>query len=134
MHTDLRLAQRDWLALRKHCAPSFRSGFPPETGAIGLVGECRTASRHEYLVARICWPEPGDILTATSGALVFSSTYIRRAHLAMRAAQLAGLVTFHTHPHADQHVRFSPFDNAQDPQLVENLVELEPRTRLVSVV
>jgi hypothetical protein len=66
--------------------------------------------------------------------LVFDSSFIRRAHLEMRAEGLAGLVFFHTHPQADQEVAFSLYDNRQEPLLVQNLQELEPRTRVLSVV
>lgn len=134
MTIDLRVSEGDWTALRKQFSSSFRSGFPPETGAIGLVGESCTIHRQELLLAKVCWPQPGDITTASNGALVFGSGYLRRAHLAMRAQRLTGLVTFHTHPGADRSVDFSPFDDCQDPLLIENLIELEPQTRLLSVV
>jgi ThiF family len=132
MPINLRVAREDWAALRKHFGLSFRSRLGHETGAVGVLGESR-GRNHEFLLARIFWPEPGD-LQMSRGGLVFSATYLRRAHLVMRAEGLAGLVTFHTHPGATDHVSFSPFDDSQDPLLIDNLVELEPRTRLVSVV
>jgi NAD(P)-dependent dehydrogenase (short-subunit alcohol dehydrogenase family) len=52
----------------------------------------------------------------------------------MRKQKLAGIATFHTHPFADTVVSFSLYDNQEEPGLVENLIELEPRTQLVSVV
>jgi molybdopterin-synthase adenylyltransferase len=73
-------------------------------------------------------------LLATGDHLVFNSSYIRRAHLEMRAQRLAGLVLIHTHPMADTSVAFSLYDNQEEPLLVENLQELEPSTRVVSVV
>ncbi len=56
------------------------------------------------------------------------------AHLAMRKHRLAGIATFHTHPGASASVGFSLYDDRQDPLLVENLLEIEPRTQFVSVV
>jgi hypothetical protein len=132
MPINLRIARNDWVALRKLFRSSFRSALGDETGALGILGESRGRTQ-EFIVARVFWPEPGDI-QMSRGGLVFSASYIRRAHLAMRAEGLAGLVTFHTHPHATDHVSFSPYDDSQDPLLIENLLELEPRTQLVSVV
>lgn len=132
---DLRIRESDWIRLRKHCAPSFRGRKDTEIGAIGLLGK-RTVggALRELIVAQILWPEPGDVLAEAHSALTFTSRYIRRAHLAVRKAGLAGLVTFHTHPLAGPEVGFSPYDDAQDPLLVENLQELWPGTLLSSVV
>jgi hypothetical protein len=131
---NLRLTGADWYRLREIFKPSFRSGRCPETGAIGLLGECRAGDKHEYLLTKLYPPGPGDLKVAAHDHLVFDSSYIRRAHLEMRAERLAGLVFFHTHPLDDQQVGFSPYDDRQEPMLVENLQELEPATRLVSVV
>jgi hypothetical protein len=54
--------------------------------------------------------------------------------MAVRKRGLAGVVTFHTHPLAGNEVAFSPYDDSQDPLLVENLQELWPTTLLCSVV
>jgi hypothetical protein len=132
MPINLRVAGDDWAALRKHFRPSFRSLMAHEIGAVGILGESRGRG-HEFTLARVFWPEPGDV-EMSRGGIVFSASYLRRAHLTMRAEGLAGLVTFHTHPGADSHVSFSSYDDSQDPLLVENLVELAPTTRLVSVV
>lgn len=131
---DLRVAEKDWLPLRRLLDSSFQPGFEKEAGAIGIFGECRTEGKHEFIIAKIFPPGPGDIKYAHSGALVFDSSYVRRAHLAMRSERLAGLVTFHTHPFSDRRVDFSRFDLREDPLLVGNLQEMEPRTRLLSVV
>ena len=134
MNCDLRIAEDDWKKLRKHFAKSFRSAGAPETGALAILGECRTPVKHEFIIAQILLPGPGDLKVATGGALVFDSAFLRRAHLAMREAKLAGIATFHTHPGAESRVGFSLYDDAEDPQLAANLIELEPATRLVSVV
>src|SRR2546428_109275 len=132
MPINLRVARDDWAALCKHFGSSFRSRLGHETGAVGVLGESGGRT-HEFLLAKVFWPEPGD-LQMSRGGLVFGATYLRRAHLAMRTEGLAGLVIFHTHPGATDHVSFSPYDDSQDPLLIDNLIELEPRTRLVSVV
>ena len=80
------------------------------------------------------WPEPGEVLAEPRSALTFTSRYLRRAHLAMRKAGLAGLVTFRTHPCADLDVGFSWYDDEQDPLLLENLQELHANTFLSSIV
>src|SRR5579875_1021186 len=134
MPIDLRMTEASWHRLRELFKPSFRSGRCPETGAIGILGECRAGVRHEFLVVKLFEPGPGDLKIATHDHLIFDSSYIRRAHLEMRRNRLAGLVFFHTHPLADAEVGFSLYDNREEPLLVENLQELEPATRVVSVV
>lgn len=134
MIRDLRMTQHDWKVLRKHFRSSFRRPGAPETGALGILGERTTPTRREFTVARILLPGPGDLKTATSGALTFAGAFIRKAHLAMRQSSLSGIATFHTHPGATDHVSFSPYDDHEDPQLFSNLIELEPTTTLVSVV
>ena len=52
----------------------------------------------------------------------------------MRKAGLAGIACFHTHPGCDERVKFSDYDDEQEPLLFANLKELEPRTHLISVV
>ena len=134
MSADLRITERDWLKLRTHCEISFRSNTSPETGALATLGQCCTAAKREFIVAEVLLPQPGDLKYATNGALVFDASFVRRAHLAMRKRGLAGIATFHTHPGASTDVGFSRYDDQQDPLLVGNLLELEPRTQFVSVV
>src|SRR4051794_2337054 len=100
MRTDLRVTGADWLRLQDLFKVSFRPGRCPETGAIGVLGECRAGDRRELLLAGLCLPGPGDLKVAEHNHLVFSASYLRRAHLHMRAEGLAGLVLFHTHPGA----------------------------------
>ncbi|HEX5412367.1 MAG TPA: ThiF family adenylyltransferase [Terriglobia bacterium] len=92
------------------------------------------AKLREMIVTQMLWPERGEVLAEPGMALTFTSRYLRRAHIAVRKAGLAGLVTFHTHPHASSEVRFSWYDDEQDPPLVENLQEIWPATLLSSVV
>jgi hypothetical protein len=134
MRTDLRATEADYIRLQELFKVSFRSGRCPETGAIGILGECRAGNKHEFLLAKLFLPGPGDLKVAQHNHLVFDSSYIRRAHLEMRAEGLAGLVLFHTHPLANKEVAFSLYDNQEEPLLAENLRELDSRTRLVSVV
>lgn len=132
---DLRIRESDWYRLRKHCAPSFRGKRDTETGAIGLLRKRAVGTTlREVIVVQVLWPEPGEVLARPHSALTFTSRYLRRAHIAMRKAGHAGLVTFHTHPFAESKVGFSWYDDEQDPLLVENLQELHLATLLTSVV
>ena len=134
MSIDLRIAERDWTALRKQFQHSFRGNMAPETGAIAILGERRSGDHREFIVADVLLPGPGDLKVATDGALVFHSSFIRRAHRRMRNTGLTGIACFHTHPGADDRVGFSGYDDQQDPLLADNLKDIEPRTHLVSVV
>ena len=132
---NLRIRESDWARLRKHCAPSFRGRKDTEIGAIGLLGKrMMGAELRELIVTQVLWPEPGEVVAEPGSALTFTSRYLRRAHVAVRKAGLAGLVTFHTHPLAKSEVKFSWYDDEQDPLLVENLQELWAATLLSSVV
>lgn len=132
---NLRISATDWDRLRKHCAPSFRGDRNTEYGAIGLLGKRTVDGRlHELIVAKMLWPEPGEVIAHPHCALTFSSPYLRRAHMAMRGEGLCGLLTVHTHPMSDTYVDFSGYDDQQDPLLMNNLVELWPDTWLSSVV
>ena len=105
---DLRIRESDWGRLRKHCAPSFRGRKDTEIGAIGLFGKRMIgAELRELIVTQVLWPEPGEVMAEPDSALTFTSRYLRRAHIAVRKAGLAGLVTFHTHPFANSEVEFS---------------------------
>lgn len=134
MPVDLRVSERDWLRLRRHFLSSFRSPTAPETGALAVLGEYEAGGRRQFTVAEVLVPGPGDLKVATNGSLVLDSSFIRRAHLTMRSRGLAGIATFHTHPGATARVGFSLYDDQQDPLLIDNLREIEPRTQLVSVV
>lgn len=133
---NLRIADQVWRRLRLHVAPSFRGRRDTEYGAIGVLGT-RTSLEgrlRDLVVADILWPEPGDVISRPLNALVFSSRYVRRAHMLARKSGLAGIITFHTHPMAISEVGFSTYDDRQDPQLIGNLQELHPGTWLSSVV
>jgi NAD(P)-dependent dehydrogenase (short-subunit alcohol dehydrogenase family) len=134
MTVDLRITEGDWEKLRQQFAPSFRGRGAAETGALAILGECKTAVKHEFIVVKVLLPGPGDLKISSSGEVVFAASYIRRAHLEMRREKLSGIAAFHTHPFADTSVSFSTYDNQQEPVLAENLIELEPSTRLISVV
>lgn len=133
MPIDLRAAAGDWAAILHQLQPSFRPRAP-ELGLIAAVGESRIGDKHEYLLAKLFQPEPGDIAESSEGFLRFSSRYIRRAHAYMRDHRLAGILMLHTHPLSDLQVGFSWFDDEQEPLLVQNLMEIDPSTQLLSVV
>lgn len=130
---DMRIGAPHWRAIRRDLDRSFRSEEREERGIIALLGEIHTATRHVFTVADVLVPEPGEVETHGL-ALRFTPGYLRRAHLEMRRRGLAGLATFHTHPFSTDEVGFSGYDDAQDPGLVENLNDIAPGTRLLSVV
>jgi hypothetical protein len=134
MQCDLRMTFGHWQQLQKLFQRSFRSKASPEVGAIGILGRSRGRTKDEYLLADLLLPKPEDFTLASNRALTFSAGYIRRAHVASRQRKLAGIIMFHTHPLADDQVRFSPYDDQQEPQLHQNLVDIEPTTEFLSVV
>jgi hypothetical protein len=132
---SMRIQEADWDRLRKLCASSFRERRDTEFGAIGVLGKRFVKGElREVIVASILWPGPQDVSAKSRSALTFSSSYLRRVHMAVRQNGLLGIVTFHTHPLSDMEVDFSSYDDDQDPLLVENLQELWPGTLLSSVV
>lgn len=134
MTIDLRMTESMWESLWRQLSRSFRQPHADETGAIGIVGVMKCGSRTVYTVAEMIWPEAGDLQTVSDQSLSFSSSYVRRAHLRMRELGLIGLVFFHTHPFADEHVSFSWYDDVEEPKLVANLNDIAPGTHVVSVV
>jgi len=60
------------------------------------------------------------------GAITFSNRFLRRALLRVRELGLAGFLTLHTHPGCDSYVSFSPYDDANDPDLMRNLYDVHP--------
>jgi hypothetical protein len=131
---NLRISEADWRNLRRLLDGSFRSELHEERGCLVLLGENRSTVHPSFSVAEVILPEEGEV-RPTSGGLVFNSRYLRRTHLQMRNRGLAGIGTFHTHPFSDESVMFSrTIDDVEDPKLIANLVEIEPKTKLVSVV
>jgi ThiF family len=59
---------------------------------------------------------------------------LRRALLHVRKHKLAGFLTVHTHPHADERVGFSWYDDSNDPELMANLYDLQPEGVFGSMV
>jgi ThiF family len=135
LEPNLRMSEAGLKGLRKLCAPSFTGNRDREYGAIGLIGKRSVDDTlRELTVTEILWPHGGDVVSHPGLALTFASTYLRRAHLAVREKGLAGIVTFHTHPFSDKEVGFSWYDDEQDPLLIENLQDIWPSTWLASVV
>jgi molybdopterin-synthase adenylyltransferase len=125
---NLRISEHDFKAVRRLTSASFRTNieFPPETGCLLLVARNPDTSRPSLIVTEVIEPGLGDVSESSSDGLVFSSTFLRRALLQVREKQLAGFITVHTHPLADETVGFSRYDDAQDPKLMQNLYELQP--------
>lgn len=109
-------------------AASFLPGmeFPPETGCILLVGGNEHARNPTLLVREVVGPNPGDLKHQEHGAITFSNRFLRRALLRVRELGIAGFLTVHTHPGCDSYVSFSPYDEANDPDLMRNLYDVHP--------
>jgi hypothetical protein len=133
---NLRMARDHYRLMRRVTAESFAPGvaWPAETGCVLLLGRNQHAVRPSLLTADVLVPEAGDVVERSGAGLVFSSSFLRRALLAVRKRSLAGLLTVHTHPLSDQVVAFSEFDDANDPRLAENLYDLYPDGIFGSIV
>lgn len=133
---NLRIAQQHHREMRKITSTSFVVGvdFPAETGCVLLIGSNNHDQRPSLLVREVFAPEPGDLKEQQYGAITFSNRYLRRALLRMRQLGLAGFLTVHTHPGCDARVGFSPYDDSNDPELMENLYELQPTGVFGSIV
>lgn len=132
----LRITTLDFGEIRSLTSISFLEGvsLPPETGCIALVGRNDHVANPALLVREILAPKGGDLKEQAHGALTFSNRYLRRALLRVRERGLAGFLTVHTHPGCDSEVGFSPYDDANDPELMQNLYDLQPAGIFGSVV
>jgi hypothetical protein len=133
---NVRIAERHYEKLQELLTASFRPGrrTRPETGCILLIARNDDRANPSLLVADVIEPMPGDFDRQHDTALSFSSVYLRRALLAVRKRELAGFLTVHTHPLSDGYVDFSSYDDANDPELMANLFELQPEGTFGSVV
>lgn len=125
---NLRMAEFHFQEMRRLTSVSFLKEieFPPETGCILLLGRNNHSSRPALLVHEILPPLEEELTEQGTDGLVFSSRYLRRALLQVREKGLAGFLTVHTHPFSDEQVRFSPYDDLNDPALMANLYDLHP--------
>lgn len=133
---NLRMTERHYQEMRQITAASFLPSLelPFETGCILLLARNDHPSHPSLLVTEIMAPEADDLAECAEDGLVFASRFLRRALLRVRSLNLAGFLTVHTHPHSNQHVGFSPYDDDNDPALMQNLFELKPDGMFGSVV
>lgn len=131
---NIRIIEQDHSLMRRTLRSSFATDDGAETGCILIVGENRHTVRPAILVREVLTPEAGDIAQASRGHLQFSAGFLRRAMLRVRELGLAGFLTVHTHPMSSDRVSFSPYDNAEDPQLMKNLYDQQPGGIFGSVV
>jgi molybdopterin/thiamine biosynthesis adenylyltransferase len=133
---NIRTSEQHYREMRTLTSASFHMDvdFPPETGCLLLVGRNNHDRRPSLLVREILAPEDGDLREQEHGTITFSSRYLRRALLRVRELGLAGFVTVHTHPHSDTRVGFSLYDDNNDPELMQNLYELQPNGVFGSIV
>ena len=132
----LRIRLCDYERLLGIAAISFTDAleFPPETGCIILLGQSTRCSHPSLTVAGIMKAVDGDFEIQGADALRFSSRYLRKALMEVRERGLAGFLTVHTHPMSTNQVRFSSYDDACDPDLMQNLCELQPGASFGSMV
>lgn len=124
----LRISESHYKRMRDLLAPSFLGGkyARPEMGCLLLIARNDHPANPSVLVADLLEPEPGDFSRQGISALSFSSQYLRRGLLTVRQRGLAGFITVHTHPLSNTHVNFSGYDDANDPELMTNLYDLQP--------
>lgn len=132
----LRISEFHYEKMWRLLASSFVVGkrTRPETGCILLVARNEHPVNPTLLVADVIDPTLGDFDRQNDSALSFSSRYLRRALLAVRRRGLAGFLTVHSHPLSDRTVGFSWYDDANDPELMANLFDLEPGGTFGSLV
>jgi hypothetical protein len=132
----LRIRESDYEEIRRLTALSFRADveFPPETGCILLLSRNEHPLNPSLVVAEVLSAEDGELTECGADGLTFCSDYLRRALLEVRRRSLAGFLTVHTHPLSTSEVRFSLFDDENDPSLMDNLHEVQPEGVFGSVV
>jgi molybdopterin-synthase adenylyltransferase len=125
---NLRITERHWQIVRRLTALSFSSAlsFPPETGCILLLNRNDHPRARTLLATDVLAPSDGDFADQESGAITFSSRYLRKALILVRERELAGFLTVHTHPGSRRQVGFSTYDDQNDPSLMGNLYDLQP--------
>ncbi len=133
---NLRISESHWRDVQRATMSSFSKalGRPAETGCILLCGHNAHSVRPSLLVADVLIPSDQDLKDQEYGGLTFSSSYLRRALLTVRQRGLKGFLTLHTHPLADRYVGFSNYDNENDPQLMQNLYEMQQDGLFGSIV
>jgi hypothetical protein len=131
----LRITEAQYQRMGQVLACSFWPGKrQPETGCILLVAQNDHPDNPSLLVNDIIVPKDGDFVRQGPSALSFGSQYLRRALISVRERSLAGFLTVHTHPFAQEKVSFSGYDDINDPELMGNLYELQPDGIFGSVV
>lgn len=124
---NLRMAEFHFQEMRRLTSVSFLKEieFPPETGCILLLGRNNHSSRPALLVHEILLPLEEE-LTEQELTGLSSQAAICVGRCCVCEKGLAGLLTVHTHPFSDGQVRFSPYDDLNDPALMANLYDLHP--------
>ena len=125
---NVRISESDYETVRQLTSLSFQRHVKlrPETGCLLLVAVNPNEQNPSLVVNEILKPGAGDITETATDGLVFSASYLRRALFEVRQRGLAGILTLHTHPLAEDVVRFSEYDDYQDPFLMGNLYDLQP--------
>ena len=131
---DVRVEAEVWGQVWEQLRHSFNSPAAPEFGVLALVAPSLHPKREALIISDIVTPDANSFELQERDRLVFSTGYLRRAVLEAQRRRLPGLMVLHTHPNARHEVSFSPFDNADEPELIANLREFLPGGWFASVV
>ena len=89
---NLRMTEAHWRGIQRHTAVSFSKAVerPPETGCILVLSHNDHPEARSLLVSDILLPGAGDLKDQETGAITFTSGFLRRAVLKVRECRLKG--------------------------------------------
>jgi len=128
----IRVTEHNWNIVTKILNPSFNHS-KGQGNELGVIGTIKKVSDQVFIVAEIFEPSAGDV-DCKRRCLRFSPNYIRRVQLQGKKNNANGLIFFHTHPFSDEHVSFSPYDDAEEPKLMANLKDVWPSSEHIGIV
>lgn len=129
----IRINENNWNTVMKALNRSLSAskGWHYEWGIIGTI---KKVSDTSFLVTEVFDPNRRGDIDCSKGGLCFSPNYIRRAQLYGKKNKADGLIFFHTHPFSEDSVSFSPYDDAEEPRLMENLRDVWFSSEHIGVV
>jgi len=128
----IRVKEDHWNIILNVLNRSF--GPATEHNEWGIIGIVRKLGDEVFLITDVIEANDPKDVQGSRGNLRFSPNYIRRAQLKGKKDGATGLIFFHTHPFSKNTVSFSPYDDAQEPELMKNLCDVWPGSEHVSVV
>ncbi len=129
----VRINENNWNTVMKALNRSFSTsrGWHYEWGIIGAIKKVSDAN---FIVSDVFDPDRHGDIDCSKGGLRFSPNYIRRVQLCGKKNKASGLMFFHTHPFSEDSVSFSPYDDEEEPRLMENLRDVWPLSEHIGVV